>query len=159
MKYRVRRAKGSDAPAACEAVRQSITALCVEDHRADEETLAAWLSNKTVENFSAWFASDRHIALVAEGDTGVAGCGLLTHEGKIVLLYVSPAARFWGVRKALLTSLEREAVAVGVRDIHLSSTATAKRFYESCGYRSCGEPEKGFGVIRSYPMSKQVATY
>ena len=46
MEYRVRRAVDSDAQAACEAVRQSITTLCVDDHREDEETLAAWLTEE-----------------------------------------------------------------------------------------------------------------
>ena len=40
MDYLIRPAVVSDAPAACDVVRCSITDLCSEDHQGDEATLA-----------------------------------------------------------------------------------------------------------------------
>jgi len=65
MTYTIRRAVEADAPACCQAVRQSITKLCAEDHRGDEATLALWLRNKMDATFEGWIRSDRHIAFVA----------------------------------------------------------------------------------------------
>jgi GNAT superfamily N-acetyltransferase len=125
MNYQIRRAVVSDAAQACQAVRRSIAELCVDDHQGDESTLTAWTCNKTAANFATWIVSDRHVALVAEGPSGVVGFGLLNREGTIALLYVSPEARFRGVSKALLAALEDAAIAAGVNQVRLASTATA----------------------------------
>jgi len=157
MKYSIRDAAIADAPAACEVVRRSIAELCIENHRSDEATLAAWLGNKTVANFEAWINSDRHVALVAEGSAGVIGFGLLNREGAITLLYISPESRFQGVSKALLVALEEAARSTGIRKLTVGSTATARRFYLGSGYVPEGSPAQGFGLTTSYPMSKRVA--
>jgi len=86
----VRGAIPSDAPAACELVRRSITELCGEDHHGDEPTIRDWLANKTPENFDAWISSPRHVALVAESRGLLAGFALLNRSGSIALLYVAP---------------------------------------------------------------------
>lgn len=157
MPLTIRRAVSSDAPGACDAVRRSITDLCVEDHQGDGATIAAWLANKTETNFTRWITSDQHIAFVAEQAGRVAGFGLLDRAGLIALLYVSPDVRFQGVSKALLTAMEDAARSAGVRTLTLDSTATAKRFYQRSGYAPAGDPKKGFGRSTCYPMSKQVA--
>src|SRR5262245_3540671 len=102
MIFMIRRATPSDAVDACEVVRRSINELCFEDHRGDNETLTQWLANKTVANFNQWIRSERHLALVAEGASGLIGFALLNLNGQLALLYVSPDARFQGVSKALL---------------------------------------------------------
>ena len=77
MEYLIRRAEVADAPGACEAVRQSIAELCIEDHHGDQATIAAWLSNKTIENVASWIALPRNIAAVAQSSIGIVGFGLL----------------------------------------------------------------------------------
>jgi GNAT superfamily N-acetyltransferase len=153
----VRTAIAGDAAAACAIVRRSIADLCVDDHHGDKATIAAWLENKTVQNFSAWIASARHVALVAEDESGLLGFALLNRSGKIALLYVAPQVRFRGVSKALLVALERAAVAHGLRQLDVVSTSTALRFYETCGYASSGDPKRGFGLSWSHPLSKRLA--
>jgi hypothetical protein len=54
---------------------------------------------------------------------------MIDHSGEVLLNYVRPDARFIGVSKAILNSLE---FAVGKVDVHrcfLESTETAKDFY------------------------------
>ncbi len=152
----VRDAKPADAAAVCDAVRRSITELCGPDHQGNHATLEAWLANKTQENFAVWCASDRHVSLVAELQAEVAGYGLLDRAGTVELLYVIPEARFQGVSRALLAEMERRARALGLRALKLSSSGTARRFYEGCGYVAAGPPEAGFGVSICYPMVKQL---
>jgi hypothetical protein len=43
----IRDAVPEDAPAACEAMRRSISELCSTDHHGDAVILARWLANKT----------------------------------------------------------------------------------------------------------------
>jgi GNAT superfamily N-acetyltransferase len=152
----IRRARTNDAAAACLAVRRSIAELCTDDHRGDEATLAAWLANKTDANFEQWISSVRHIALVAESANGVVGFALVNLDGEIVLLYVSPKARFQGVSKALLGAVEREALHAGMQTLTLNSTTTARQFYRGCGFVTAGEPCKGFGISTCYPLTKRL---
>lgn len=154
----IRRAVPSDTAAACELVRSSIAELCVVDHRGDESTIIEWLANKTTENFAGWISSSRHVALVAESADAIAGFVLLNRNGTIALLYVAPQFRFRGVSKALLASVEEHAVALGVAELKLESSATALSFYERCGYSRAAETVQGFGVTHAYPLSKSLHT-
>src|SRR5882672_2210440 len=152
-----RRAVPSDTEAACEVVRRSIVDLCQADHNGDSDTLAKWLANKTPANFERWIASKEHIALAAEIDGALVGFGLLSLQGTIAFLYVAPNARFRGVSKSLLASLEKEAIAVGIRELSLESSLTALPFYSGRGYTSSGPSATAFGVTTCYPMSRLIA--
>jgi GNAT superfamily N-acetyltransferase len=83
---------------------------------------------------------------------------LLDLQGTIVLLYVSPDARFSGISKALLAALEKAAIAAGICEIRLDSSVTAYRFYSRCGYVPTGPPSKAFGITNGYPMSRGIET-
>jgi GNAT superfamily N-acetyltransferase len=98
-----------------------------------------------------------HIAVVAETTVDIEGFVLMSTAGRLAFLHVSPDARFQGVSKALMASLEREAGRLGIRDIRLESTATALQFYADRGFSSSGEQSRAFGRITSYPMSKTLA--
>jgi GNAT superfamily N-acetyltransferase len=135
-------------------LRRSITELCVVDHRNDPAILARWLSNKTPEIFRSWITQPTNSVLVAvEGDV-ILAVGSVTDEGKITLNYVSPAARFRGVSRALLGALEDRAVQRGNVRCTLTSTETARRFYRANGYVEDGLPVGEYGTSSSYPMSK-----
>jgi GNAT superfamily N-acetyltransferase len=157
MEYLIRQAEVADAPGACEAVRQSIAELCIEDHHGDQATIAAWLSNKTIENVASWIGSPRNITAVAQASIGIVGFGLLSQSGTLALLYVSPLARFHGVSKGLMAFLENEASRLGIREIRLESSATARQFYEGRGFSPVGESSLAFGTVISYPMWKGLA--
>src|SRR5688572_21287148 len=130
-KVTIRKAVITDARAASDAVRRSITELCVQDHQGDGATIAAWLANKTEDQFKIWITSDRLIALVAENVDGVVGFGLMNRSGSVSLLYVSPDVRFQGVSKKLLLAMEDAARSVGLQRLTLASTETARGFYLS----------------------------
>ena len=50
----IRDATPEDAKAACQVLRESISQLCVADHRNDPAILNAWLANKTPEIVAGW---------------------------------------------------------------------------------------------------------
>jgi GNAT superfamily N-acetyltransferase len=152
----VRDAVATDAPAACDVLRRSITELCVADHRNDRAALARWLANKTPETVASWIALPTNSVLVAIDGRAILAVGSVTDVGTIGLNYVAPEARFRGLSKALLRALERRAGDRGNASCTLTSTETAHRFYLSAGYADRGPPNATFGM-RSYPMAKALS--
>ena len=153
---KVRDATKTDAAAACEVLRASISELCAADHHNDPAILGRWLANKTPENVTAWAAdADASLLLAVEGDT-ILAVGSVRNDGEITMNYVSPAARFRGASSALLKALEARAKERGNTSCHLLSTETACRFYRDRGYVGAGAPQNKFGTNSSYPMTKKI---
>ena len=78
-----------------------------------------------------------------DGDPGV---------GEIKRMYTSPQARRRGISRALLAWLEREAVALGYRRLHLETgrrQPEAVALYESVGYARIAP----YGEFATYPVS------
>lgn len=139
MKITVRKGFGADGAEAVNVVRRSISELCIADHEGDAREVADWLSNKTETTWGEWLMRSDATVLVAVNASEIVGVGMINHDGEVLLNYVRPDARFSGVSKALLESLENVAIEVGSRECILESTKTARKFYESCGYKSTNE--------------------
>ena len=105
----VRRAEESDATAAIDVVRRSISQLCVADHHDDESTLTTWLANKTPQNFLAWIANTDNFCVVAESNSRLAGVGVLQRTGEILLFYLDPGAQRQGIGRIIHAALEAKA--------------------------------------------------
>jgi GNAT superfamily N-acetyltransferase len=150
----IRDAVAEDAPAACQVLRRSIAELCVADHGNDPAILQRWLSNKTPEIVASWIASPGNSVLVAVEHGTILGVGSVTNAGEVLLNYVSPDARFRGVSRALLRTLEARAIERGNVRCTLTSTETARRFYLASGYVEDGLLAGKFGTRASYAMSK-----
>lgn len=151
---KIRDAVLDDADAACEAMRRSITELCIADHRNDPVILGRWLGNKTPEIFASWIKQSDNSLLVAVEDGNILGVGSVTNAGTITLNYVLPDARFRGVSRAILSALETRAAERGSTRCTLTSTETARRFYRANGYVEAGSPLGVFGTSSGYPMFK-----
>jgi len=152
----IRDALPEDAAEACEVLRRSICELCVADHHDDPAILARWLSNKTPEIIATWIVKPGNSVLVAVEGATILGVGSVTEDGEITLNYVSPAARFRGVSRALLSALEARAIERGNSRCRLIGTETARRFYRSAGYVEDGPPRHKFGSTSSIPMSRHL---
>lgn len=139
----VRQAMESDGHGGICVIRRSILELCFEDHRNDELAIQEWISNKTVESWTAWLHSCRSKLLVGEIDGVLAGVGMISRKGELLLLYVDPKYRFSGVSKSILFSLEATAKRWGCESIFFESTRTAYRFYKEHGY----EPDQNRGQL------------
>ena len=155
----IRDATAEDADAACLVMRRSIAELCVADHRNDKAILTRWLGNKTPETFASWIAQSGNSVLVVVEDGDILAVGAVTDAGEITLNYVSPDARFRGVSRALLGALEVRAVERGNTRCTLTSTETARRFYQANGYASGALPTGHFGTSSGYAMSKLLASH
>ena len=153
----VRDATPGDAKEACEVLRQSIVELCAADHRNDPTLLAAWLRDKTPETVFAWMGRIDVSYLVAVEGGAIAAVGGVADLGEMLLLYVSPAARFRGASRALLAALERRAAERGATGCTLMSTQTARRFYRARGYEEIGDPIGKYGMESGYPMARALA--
>jgi GNAT superfamily N-acetyltransferase len=110
------------------------------------DELRARLAPSTVEGLDAWnataFGPPGGAVLVARLDGRPVGCvGLRALEpgvGELKHLFVTLDARGHGVARALLLSVERAAVELGVRTILLDTAAPlleAAALYRSAGYR------------------------
>jgi len=146
MNIEIRLARPDDAMDACNVLRRSISECCADDHRNDAAILAAWLGNKTPETVASWFASSVNYAIVALNDGVLHGVAIMTRQGKIVLCYVSPDARFLGIGKALLQTLEQRASELGLSNLHVISTITANCFYARNGFVQGATAQTAFGT-------------
>ena len=152
--FAVRPAQTRDAEAAVDVVRRSITESCTADHHGDADTLARWLSNKTVQHFVSWLADDNNYCVIAEANGGLLGVGLLQRSGEVLLFYLAPGAQRQGIGKAIHFALEEKAKAWGLLKLKLDSTLLACQYYERLGYRSTGAARARFGMLHSYPYEK-----
>ena len=153
----VRRADESDATAAIDVVRRSISQLCVVDHHDDEYTLTTWLANKTPQNFLAWIANIDNYCVVAESNSRLAGVGVLQRTGEILLFYLDPGAQRQGIGRIIHAALEAKAIEWKLASLHLDSTSLARPFYEALGFRAIGAAVPRFGVLQCFPYAKRLA--
>ncbi|HEX7984455.1 GNAT superfamily N-acetyltransferase [Duganella sp. 1411] len=142
----VRIAASTDADAACNVLRRSITECCGLDHKNDPAILDAWLGNKTPQMVANWFSSPTNFSLVAVSEGVVVGVALLTGAGKLALCYLLPEARGQGVGKALLARVEEQACSWGVKALQLHSTAAGHGFFARSGYVEAGKVRSPYGV-------------
>jgi N-acetylglutamate synthase-like GNAT family acetyltransferase len=153
----IREATADDAAQACEVLRRSITELCNADHMDDPVALEDWLSNKTPANVTSWIVEPNNHVFVATEGSAILAVGAVTSSGEIILNYVSPDARFAGVSRAFLKSLEAKALELGNDTCTLTSTETARRFYLSAGYKQQSASRNPLAASSSYRMIKQLS--
>lgn len=151
---KIRAAKQEDAAEICIILRRSITELCVADHNNDPQILDPWLANKTLENLQAWIARAGQTYRVAVIDRQIAGVGAVSATEGVLLNYVSPDFQYCGVSKALMAALEDWLKEQGQDVCHLTSTATARQFYDTIGYLPDGEPVMRRSGMLTFPMKK-----
>ena len=150
----IRATTAQDAAEICMVLRRSITELCAADHQNDPQILSQWLANKTEDNLRGWIAREGQIYCVAEIDGRIAGVAAVSATDGVLLNYVSPDYQYRGVSKALMAVSEGWLKQQGQVVSRLTSTATAKQFYEKLGYLPEGDAKTGRSGIPSFPMSK-----
>ena len=150
----IRPARHDDAAALADVLVRSITELCVLDHFGRQDVISLWTSNKTPENVARWIAGGEAAMFVAEEDGQILAGGGVQADGEINLNYIAPEARFRGVSKRLIAELEEHLRSLGVDEVRLESTQTARRFYLSVGYRAIAETPSRFGGAPSIAMRR-----
>ena len=145
----LRKAQAADAQPACALVRRSILELCKLDHGGDPLTLEGWLCNKTPQNMEVWITTPGTTCFLAEIGGALAGVGVVTDYGEVLLAYVPPERRFRGVTSTLLDEMERHAHAQHADRMSLTTTDTARAFFLARGY----SPEEEIGDLFSDDQS------
>lgn len=153
----IRTARHEDAAEIAVILCRSITELCAADHQNDPQILKQWLANKTPDNLRRWIAREGQVYLLAMIDEYIAGVGAVSAAEGILLNYVSPDYQYRDVSKALMVEMENWLKEQGQDVCHLTSTTTARQFYERCGYLPDGEPVAGRSVNLTFPMKKHLA--
>lgn len=130
----------------------SITELCDADHKGDAQLIASWTGNKTPDHIRRWIGGSSGLRVARVGGE-VAGVGGLRTGGQILLNYVAPEFRKQGVSRALLSEMEGQIVAQGIKVGRLTSTLTAMDFYRRHGWFDADRGRPAFG-LPGIPMRK-----
>jgi len=100
-------------------------------------------------DMSAWerYFGERY-TLLMECDKGITGFGCLNPDGNNVeMLYTHHNYQSRGVGSAILEALEKEARRRGVKEIMLTTSTSAKNFYQKRGYKYHHNEKKKYGAI------------
>jgi N-acetylglutamate synthase-like GNAT family acetyltransferase len=152
-----RLATAADTQQALDVIRESIAQLCAADHQHDALTLERWLRNKTPEYFDTWRSDADSRIVVAEVQSTLVGVSALHRSGEVRLFYVRPSCVRSGVGQALLLAVEAHARGWNIATLKLTSSLTARGFYERFGFTSAGDSTHLFGVLRGYPYTKTLS--
>ena len=151
-----REAVASDAKEACAVLIESINTICAPFYNHDKDTISEWLENKTPENVKKWIESKNTYCVVAEDtETYVVGFSCILGE-EIMLLYVTPKVLYKGVGKSMLAKLEIHASLLGINEIKVVSSLSAKEFYERNGYVKNGTPKYVGHILGDFPLIKHI---
>jgi len=155
---KIRLALHEDAAKIREVLIRSVQEVCIEDHSHDDEIIGAWCANKTPETLTRWIAdSDRYVVVAEITPHGLVGVAMYHRvNAEIELLYLAPEGLRQGFGAQLLATLEAEARRLGHHEVQLSSTATARGFYQRYGYQESGAPLLFWNKLTAYPMRKVV---
>ncbi len=151
----VNKAMPSQADDACRVIYRSISKVCGPDYSHDPEAMAELLSPNTPESLGAWIEDPQNYAVVATHQAAVIGFALI-RSNEILLNYVTPEYIGQGVGHRLLMALERHAESQGCRELHCTSTITAKRFYTEHGFQSFGKALYIGNIPGEFPLRKML---
>jgi len=152
--FSIRPPTAADAAAVARMWRHAITLSCVGDHENDPAILAAWTADKTGAGLAVAFAEDGPSWRAAFDAAGIPlAIGMIREGGEVCALYVDPARAGEGIGSRVLLALETLAAEREWPVLTLESTAAAREFYRTRGFRDAGAPVVRFGVT-AFPMRK-----
>jgi putative acetyltransferase len=129
VRHQIRRATANDATALSALIQDAVRTSNSRDY-----------SKATIELICANFTREKVIGkmtqrdvFVAFNDHGIVGT-ISRSNSKLHSMFVSPRHQGGGIGRSLVEYLERHAVSMGVSDLWLSSSITAKPFYLKLGY-------------------------
>jgi GNAT superfamily N-acetyltransferase len=136
---------------------ESIRVVCSADYSPQQ--IEAWAGPKRPQDYIDYMLQGVAMFVAESGGEIVAFASLAGDEVKAV--YVSPRTQRMGIGRALLATLEREAIHRGITTIKLESTITAQGFYESQGFaqiaptvhRMCGVDVPCIAMIKELDKS------
>ena len=138
-------------------IRESIKCLCTADHLGNPSHIETWLAARSqTELDELILRSDSQGFVCVDANDLVVGVSHITTCGELTLCYVAPTHSGLGIGSKLLAVAESQARNWDLLAIRLTSTTTAKAFYESHGYEPCAETIACFGVT-GHPLRKSLS--
>lgn len=151
----IRHALLEDLPALLELFVGTVTEVCKNDH--SQEQIQAWAS--AAEHPRRWTErlTSQHF-LVAVLDGNIVGFASLEHDDHIDLFYVHKDHQRQGIAKRLYQEIEREAIRRGTSVLRSEVSSTAKKFFESMGYKTIAPQTvmiQGISIV-NHQMTKSI---
>lgn len=129
---KIRRFKSSDAAEMARMHRATIRKINSRDY--SKKTITAWSGRSTAKRFRK--SMKQRIRFVTIDKNKIIGFGDFTKGGEINGLYVHPKYIGKGVGNKLLRKMEKTASSMGIKNLTVKSSLTAKDFYKSQGYKT-----------------------
>jgi N-acetylglutamate synthase-like GNAT family acetyltransferase len=147
----IRPATPADVAALSELIRRTVRRSNANDHAAPVVELIAanYAPDKVAQRLL-----ERDVFVCLEGHRIVGTIGL--ESDRLRSLFVEPGLQGKGVGARLVAHLEAHARQAGVAELQLSSSITARGFYERLGYRLIRFDERHDGS--TFLMSKMLTT-
>jgi putative acetyltransferase len=143
----IRPATPADVPALSDLIRRAVRLSNASDYAAE---VVALISANYAPDKVAQRLVERDVFVCLDGPRIVGTIGL--GGDKLRSLFVEPGRQGRGVGARLVAHLEAHARKAGVIELHLSSSITARGFYERLGYRLIRFDEREDGS--TFLMSK-----
>jgi GNAT superfamily N-acetyltransferase len=145
----IRPATPADVPALSDLIQRTVRESNAGDYPAEVVELisANYAAHKVAQRLA-----ERDIFVCFEGQRMVGTIGL--GDGKLRSLFVERALQGKGVGAQLVAHLEAHARMAGAAELQLSSSITARAFYERLGYRLIRFDERADGS--TFLMSKML---
>ena len=147
----IRPATPADVAALSELIRRTVRRSNAADYAAPVVELIA--ANHAPDKVAQRLV-ERDVFVCLEGHRIVGTIGL--ESDKLRSLFVEPDLQGRGVGARLVAHLEAHARQAGVAELHLSSSITARGFYQRLGYRMIRFDERHDGS--TFLMSKMLTT-
>ncbi|KIC41904.1 hypothetical protein RA27_00355 [Ruegeria sp. ANG-R] len=128
--------------------------ICDAIRRVNAEDYPAAEIGRLVSNFSTFHVLDflkKRLTIVALSDNEVVGTGSL-QDYELKSLFVTPDLHRRGIGSTLVAELEKAASERGLRELKVSSSLSAIKFYSSLGYVE--ESRQFFGEEETVVMVK-----
>ena len=153
----VRPYEPDDAAALADVMWRSVRSAALADYSVEQTE--AWLPvRRSPEAMHRWADDGRSVFVATLGEYGVVGYTDLEADGHIDHLYCVPEAVGSGTAAALYDALERRAHELGLGQLHVEASESAKRFFEKRGFivNERRDWELRDVPIHNYAMSKVI---
>ena len=134
-------------------ILSSIEGLNKDDY--DSDTLSIMKGWQTPERLQKKFSTGNYF--LAKSNNKLVGIGGLV-KNEVCTMFTHPMYTGLGIGKSILTKIESVAKNKGLKVLSLSSTLTAKGFYENCGFKIKSEEihKLDYHDFRVFVMEKQI---
>ena len=151
---KIRKFKSSDSVEVARSHRGTIRYINKANYPPKQ--IKVWSGRVSAKRFRESIHQRKRFVAIEKGK--IVGFGDFSPDGELTGLYVNKDFQRKGVGKYLLKKLEKEARKQGIKEFHLSSTITAKIFYQRNGYQITkkGKHEINGQMLVVYRMKKKL---